>query len=33
MYGFVELAFKIVLECNGPGIEPTTWSRVKSIFR
>jgi hypothetical protein len=33
MYGFVELAFKIFLECNGPGIEPTTWSRVKSMFR
>ena len=33
VYGFVELAFKIMLDCNGPGIEPTTWGRVKSIYR
>ena len=33
MYGFVELAFKIALNCNGPSTEPTTWGRVKSIYR
>lgn len=32
MYGFVELAFKIALECNGPSNAPTSWSRVKSMY-
>lgn len=32
-YGFVELVFKIVLDCNGPSTEPTTWGRVKSMYR
>ncbi len=32
-YGFVELVFKIALDCNGPSTEPTTWGRVKSMYR
>jgi hypothetical protein len=32
-YGFVELAWKLSLQCNGPGTEPATWGRVKSMYR
>jgi hypothetical protein len=33
IYGFVELVLKIALDCNGPSTDPTTWSRVKSMYR
>jgi hypothetical protein len=33
LYGFLELAWKISLACNGPGIEPGTWGRLKSMYR
>ncbi len=33
MYGFVELVLKLAFECNGPSTEPTTWGRVKSMYR
>jgi hypothetical protein len=33
MYGFIELAWRIFLECNGPSTEPTTWGKVKSMYR
>jgi hypothetical protein len=33
VYGFVELAWKIALECNGPATQPTTWGNIKSMYR
>jgi hypothetical protein len=33
IYGFVELAWKISIECNGPATDPTSWSRLKSMYR
>jgi hypothetical protein len=33
LYGFVELAWKILLACNGPGTEPGTWGKLKAMYR
>ena len=33
IYGFLELAWKISLECEGPGTEPATWGNIKAIYR
>jgi hypothetical protein len=33
VYGLVELAWKVTLECNGPAVEPGTWGRLKSMYK
>ena len=36
VYGFLELTWKILLECAGPwnqAVEPTTWSGIKNMYR
>jgi len=35
VYGFIELAWKLMLSCDGPGsaTEPTSWSSIKAIYR
>jgi hypothetical protein len=33
IFGFLELAWKVMLECHGPATEPSTWSGVKSMYR
>lgn len=33
VYGFIELAWKLLLQCQGPSTKPTTWSSIKSIYR
>jgi hypothetical protein len=33
VYGFIELAWKLLLECQGPATEPTSWSSIKAIYR
>ncbi len=33
-YGFIELAWRMYLICNGPsGAEPATWGSIKSMYR
>lgn len=34
LYGYVELAWRIYLDCAGPSsVEPTTWGAVKSMYK
>ena len=33
LYGMIELTWKVSLECSGPSTDPTTWSRLKSMYR
>ncbi len=33
VYGFIELAWKLLLDCEGPATQPTTWSGIKAIYR
>lgn len=34
LYGYIELAWRIYLDCSGPtGVEPTTWGHIKGMYR
>lgn len=33
LYGFVELAWKITLECEPPSTEPGSWGKIKSLYK
>lgn len=32
-YGYLELAWRLFVRCQGPAIEPTSWGQIKAMYR